>query len=42
MTMDRYGHLLPSLDDALAATLDATHEAAAAPASNVVALPTPG
>jgi hypothetical protein len=31
MTMDRYGHLLPSLDDALAATLDATHDAAAMP-----------
>lgn len=38
MTMDVYGHLLPSLDDALAATLDATHEAAQAPQSNVIAL----
>lgn len=38
MTLDVYGHLLPSLDDDLAATLDATHAAAAAPAGNVVAL----
>ncbi len=37
ITMDRYGHLLPSVDDALAGTLDATHAAAAQPA-NVRAL----
>jgi integrase len=38
MTLDVYGHLLPSLDDDLAATLDATHAAASSPAANVVAL----
>ncbi len=37
ITMDRYGHLLPSVDDALAGALDATHAAAAQPA-NVRAL----
>ncbi len=31
ITMDRYGHLLPSVDDALAGALDATHAAALAP-----------
>ena len=31
ITMDRYGHLLPSVDDALACALDATHAAALAP-----------
>jgi hypothetical protein len=35
ITMDRYGHLLPSADAALAATLDATHAAAAEPAPAV-------
>lgn len=41
ITMDRYGHLLPSLEEALSAQLDATYEAAeAAPGavSNVVAI----
>jgi hypothetical protein len=38
MTMDVYGHLLPSLDDENAAGLDATYEAARAPESNVVPL----
>jgi hypothetical protein len=38
MTMDVYGHLLPSLDDENAAALDATHEASRAPDSNVVPL----
>jgi hypothetical protein len=38
MTMDVYGHLVPSLDDTLAATLDAAHEAARQPDSNVVPL----
>jgi hypothetical protein len=38
MTMDVYGHLLPSLDDALAATLNDAHEAARTPENNVVPL----
>jgi integrase len=38
MTMDVYRHLLPSLDDALAATLDAMHEASCAPDSNFIPL----
>jgi len=33
ITMDRYGHLLPSVDDALAGALDATHAAALEPLS---------
>ncbi len=37
ITMDRYGHLLPSVDDALAGALDATH-AAALPVAEVVAI----
>jgi hypothetical protein len=38
MTLDRYGHLLPSLDAALADVLDAAHKTAAEQASNVVPL----
>ncbi len=38
MTLDRYGHLLPGLGDALADALDATHTAAQTPAQNVVPL----
>jgi integrase len=38
ITMDRYGHLLPSVDAALVEMLDATHAAASEPASNVVAM----
>ncbi len=38
ITMDRYGHLLPSVDDALAGALDATHAAAALPVAEVVAI----
>jgi hypothetical protein len=37
MTLDRYGHLLPGLGDALADALDTAHSAAAP--DNVVALP---
>jgi hypothetical protein len=33
--MDRYGHLLPSVDVALADALDATHADAATPPENV-------
>ena len=35
MTLDRYGHLLPGLGDALADALDAAHTAAQTPPSNV-------
>ena len=35
ITMDRYGHLLPSVDAALADALDTTHEEAATPPENV-------
>jgi integrase len=35
MTLDRYGHLLPGLGDALAAALDAAHTAAQTPPDNV-------
>jgi integrase len=35
ITMDRYGHLLPSVDAALADALDVTHEEAASPRENV-------
>lgn len=35
MTLDRYGHLLPGLGDALAVALDAAHTAAQAPPDNV-------
>ncbi len=35
MTLDRYGHLLPGLGDALADALDATHTATQAPPSNL-------
>ena len=38
MTLDRYGHLLPGLGDALADALDAAHTAAQTPATNVVPL----
>ncbi len=35
ITMDRYGHLLPSLDEAATDALDAMHAAATAPPTNV-------
>ena len=40
MTLDRYGHLLPSLDASLADALDATHAAvtATAPGENLLSL----
>jgi integrase len=37
-TLDRYGHLMPGLGDALADALEATHATAAAGADNVVPL----
>jgi integrase len=39
MTLDRYGHLFPSVEEALAEKLDAVFESAQAP-SNVVAIGT--
>lgn len=35
MTLDRYGHLLPGLGDALADALDLVHTAAQLPPANV-------
>lgn len=37
-TLDRYGHLMPGLDTALMAGLDAPHAAASAPPDSVVPL----
>jgi hypothetical protein len=36
MTLDRYGHLLPGLGDALVDALEAAHTAAQTPLPNVV------
>jgi integrase len=38
-TLDRYGHLMPGLADALADALDITHDEAAKPPDNVKRLP---